>query len=168
MVGPLQKIPVDDVDPHLHGNPCEHRKGDTGRQRRCQQHHKHQHHGPRNAGQSCSAAGLNVHHRAHGGSRTRHRSKQTGHHIGQPLPDQFLVGVVFRAGQAVSHHGSQQRINAAEHPQHSGINHHQSQLIAGERRQLEGGKCSGKFRDRAQVSTAEQAERQRSARHQGE
>ena len=70
---------------------------------------------------------------------------------------------MFGAGQAVGHHGGQQRINAAEHAQHSGIDHHQTKLIAGEGRQLKGGEGGGKLRNRAQAGPAEQGQSQQRA-----
>ena len=152
---PLQKFPVNDVDADLQSDAGQHRQRDHRGQGGCQQHHEHQHNGSDHTGECRAATGLNIDHGAHRGSRTRQSTEQTGRDVGQALADQFLVGIVFGAGEAVGHHRREQSIDAAEHPQHGGIHHHHPDLTTGEVRHAERGELGGERRNRPQTCPAE-------------
>jgi hypothetical protein len=47
---PPEERPVDDVEPHLHGDTRQHREGNVTGQSTCPEHHDHQDQGPRQAG----------------------------------------------------------------------------------------------------------------------
>jgi len=90
--------------------------------------------------------------------------------VAQALADQFLVGVVLGAGDAVGDNGRQQRIDAAEHAQHGRIDQHLAEV-----RQIEIGgaqlrEARSDFTDTADFfpATAQQCEREDRAEHQGD
>ena len=55
-------------------------------------------------------------------------TEEAGDQIAQTLVDEFLIKVMFGSGDAVSHNGGQQGIDAAQHAQYGGIDQHDSQL----------------------------------------
>ena len=91
MVGPLEEIPIDDVDAHLQGDARQHSEGNRGCERGSGQDNHHQNHCPDNARQGRTSTGLNVDHGAHGGSSSRQPSKEARSDVGQSLAYQFLV-----------------------------------------------------------------------------
>ena len=164
-VGALDEIPVDDVDTHLQGNASQHRLRNLGGEWSSHQDHQHQDHRAEDAGEGAAAAALDVHHRAHGGASAGQATEQATHQVAQALANQFFVGVVLSAGEAVGHHRGEQGINAAEHAKHSGIHHHQLQFSGAEHRQLQLREAGGNFANAANVLRAKATDQWQ--RHQG-
>ena len=72
---------------------------------------------------------------------------------------------MLRAGEAVSHNGGEQRIDAAEHAQHCGIHEHQTQLAARKGGHMQAGELSIERRNGLETGVVEQGHRQHRSQH---
>ena len=169
-VGALDEAPVDDVDTDLQGDAREDGLRDLGGHAGEGEDHHHQDQGAADAREGAAAAALDVDHGAHGGAGAGQATEEAGGEVAEALANQFFVGVVLGAGDAVGHHRGQQGIDAAEHAQHGRVHEHQLQFAQLKVGDLQGGESRGDFPDAADLFAAaarEQRQGEHGAHHQG-
>ena len=71
-------------------------------------------------------------------------------------------------GEAVSHNGREQGIDAAQHPQHRSIHEHQPELPTGEGGHLQGGQLRCERGNRLELCRLKQRHRQNGSQHEGQ
>ena len=163
-MGALEIAEIDDVHADFHQHTGERRvrnhRGDGAHA----QHHGHQHQRVDHARQAGHAAGADIDHRAHRGAGAGNAAEETRHRVAHALADQFLVGIVARAGHVVGHQRGEQAVDGTQHGENKGRFDHQHHggLIENGQVQARNARWNvAQYRHRGQHQTEQRADRQR-------
>ena len=113
-VDPRQHPPVDDVPTHLHEYARQHGMGDRFDDPAQAQEQPQQNDRADHAGQAGRSACPDIGYRAHGGAGAGESAHQSGHHVADALPHQFLVRPVARTRQRIGDKGGEQAVHGTE------------------------------------------------------
>ena len=91
-VRPEEEIPVNDVDAHLGQDACQQGIGNLRYGAGLQENQKKKDKGMDHPGQRCSAAGLHIDDRAHGGASAWQTGEQARQAVANALADELTVG----------------------------------------------------------------------------